>query len=158
MGEVDPLDLVETIRERLLVLDPDLTVRFANRSFADTFAVTPEDTVGRKLYELGHRIKNSLQIIVAVRTVCGLAAHARPHPRSLRESQAIRPRDISQVELGSGRAEPGKSEAINAMLPGQNLVGSQRVAITGLVQGQQATAHCRDDFRLAPDHPALRVG
>jgi PAS domain S-box-containing protein len=54
MGEVDPLDLVETIREGLLVLDPDLTVRFANRSFADTFAVTPEDTVGRKLHELGN--------------------------------------------------------------------------------------------------------
>jgi len=53
MREVDPLDLVETIREGLLVLDPDLTVRFANRSFCETFAVTPEDTVGRKLYELG---------------------------------------------------------------------------------------------------------
>ena len=52
--EVDPLDLVETIREGLLVLDPDLTVRFANRSFCDTFAVTLEDTVGRKLHELGN--------------------------------------------------------------------------------------------------------
>jgi PAS domain S-box-containing protein len=48
------LDLVETIREGLLVLDPDLTVRFVNRSFGDTFAVTPEDTVGRKLYELSN--------------------------------------------------------------------------------------------------------
>jgi len=54
MRDVDPLDIVETIREGLLVLDPDLTVRFANRSFGDTFAVTPEDTVGRKLYELGN--------------------------------------------------------------------------------------------------------
>jgi PAS domain-containing protein len=48
MREVDPLDLVETIREGMLVLDPDLTVQFANRSFGDTFAVTPEDTVGRE--------------------------------------------------------------------------------------------------------------
>ena len=54
MREVDPTDLVETIREGLLVLDPDLTVRFANRSFCDTFAVVPEDTIGRKLYELGN--------------------------------------------------------------------------------------------------------
>jgi chemotaxis protein methyltransferase CheR len=54
MRGVDPLDLVETIREGLLVLDPDLTVRFANRSFCDTFAATPEDTVGQKLYELGN--------------------------------------------------------------------------------------------------------
>jgi PAS domain S-box-containing protein len=53
MRDVAPLDLVETIRECLLVLEPDLTVRFANRSFCKTFAVAPEDTVGRKLYELG---------------------------------------------------------------------------------------------------------
>jgi hypothetical protein len=45
--EVDPMGLVETIREGLLVLDPDLTVRFANRSFGDTFAVTPEDYPSR---------------------------------------------------------------------------------------------------------------
>jgi PAS domain S-box-containing protein len=53
MREVDPLDLVETIREGLLVMEPDLTVRFANRSFCEIFAVAREDTVGRKLYELG---------------------------------------------------------------------------------------------------------
>jgi hypothetical protein len=34
-------DLVETIREGML--DPDLTVRFAHRSFSDTFTLTPED-------------------------------------------------------------------------------------------------------------------
>ena len=53
MREIDPLDLVETIREGLLVLEPDLTIRFANRSFCSTFAVATEETVGRKLYELG---------------------------------------------------------------------------------------------------------
>jgi hypothetical protein len=30
--DVDPLDLVETLHESLLVLDPDLTVRFASRA------------------------------------------------------------------------------------------------------------------------------
>jgi PAS domain S-box-containing protein len=54
MHEVDPLDLVETIREGLLVLEPDLTVRFANRSFCNVFAVAREDTVGRKFHELGN--------------------------------------------------------------------------------------------------------
>jgi PAS domain S-box-containing protein len=53
LREVDPLDLVETLRDGLLVLEPDLTVRFANRAFCNTFAVASEDTVGRKLYELG---------------------------------------------------------------------------------------------------------
>src|SRR6202040_3892699 len=54
MGDIDPVDLVETIREGLLLLEPDLTIRFANRSFCHTFEVAPEETVGRKLYELGN--------------------------------------------------------------------------------------------------------
>jgi len=40
MREIDPLDIVETIREGLIVLEPDLTVRFANRSFCRIFAGT----------------------------------------------------------------------------------------------------------------------
>jgi len=54
MNDVNPLDLVETIREAILVLEPDLTIRFANRSFYDTFAAAPEQTVGRKLHEIGN--------------------------------------------------------------------------------------------------------
>ena len=48
MSEGAPLDIVETIREGLLVLDPDLTVRFVNRSFGDTFTVLPEDSPREK--------------------------------------------------------------------------------------------------------------
>ncbi|MCB1885258.1 MAG: PAS domain-containing protein [Geminicoccaceae bacterium] len=46
-------DLVETVREGLLVLGTDLTVRFANRAFYRPFAVAEADTVGRKLHDLG---------------------------------------------------------------------------------------------------------
>ena len=46
MRDVNPLDLVETIREGALVLEPDLTVRFASRSLYDTFAVASEQAVG----------------------------------------------------------------------------------------------------------------
>jgi len=46
--KVDPLNIVETIREGLLVLDPDLTVRFAHRSFDVAFTITPEDTPRHK--------------------------------------------------------------------------------------------------------------
>jgi PAS domain S-box-containing protein len=69
--EVDPLDIVETIREGLLVLESDLTVRFANRAFCDKFSVAPEHTLGRKLYEIGNRewdiprLRNALQTILA---------------------------------------------------------------------------------------------
>ena len=44
MCKASPLDFAETTRDRLLVLDPDLTVRFADRFFGDAFTVTPKDT------------------------------------------------------------------------------------------------------------------
>jgi PAS domain S-box-containing protein len=53
MRDVNPLDLVESVREGILVLAPDLTIRFANRSFYRTFSVAPRQTVGRKLSEIG---------------------------------------------------------------------------------------------------------
>jgi PAS domain S-box-containing protein len=71
--KVIPLDVVETIREGLLVLEPDLTVRFANRSFCQTFAVAPDQTVGRKLYELGNgqwdipKLRTALDTIISGR-------------------------------------------------------------------------------------------
>ena len=71
MRKVLPLDLVETIREGLLVLEPDLTIRFANRSFCQTFAVSPKETIGRKLYELGNgqwdipKLRTALETIIS---------------------------------------------------------------------------------------------
>jgi PAS domain S-box-containing protein len=46
-------NIVTTVREPLLVLDSQLHVRSANRSFYETFRVTPADTEGRFLYGLG---------------------------------------------------------------------------------------------------------
>ena len=67
------MDLLETIREGILVLEPDLTIRFANRSFCHTFAVAPEHTVGRKLYEIGNgqwdipKLRTALETIISDR-------------------------------------------------------------------------------------------
>jgi PAS domain S-box-containing protein len=47
--------IVATVREPLVVLDGDLRVRTANRSFYRTFGVRPEDTQGQLLYDLGSR-------------------------------------------------------------------------------------------------------
>ncbi len=47
-------DIVDAVRESLLVLDADLRVRRANRSFYKIFRVNPEDTEGRLVYELGN--------------------------------------------------------------------------------------------------------
>ncbi len=45
--------IVETIREPLIVLTPDLKVITANISFYGMFRVTPEETQGRFVYSLG---------------------------------------------------------------------------------------------------------
>jgi signal transduction histidine kinase/CheY-like chemotaxis protein len=47
-------DIVDTVREPLLILDPDLRVRSANRAFYHTFRVTCEETENRLIYELGN--------------------------------------------------------------------------------------------------------
>lgn len=46
--------IVETLREPLLVLDEKLEVVSANRSFYRLFRVRPEETIGKKVYELGN--------------------------------------------------------------------------------------------------------
>jgi PAS domain S-box-containing protein len=48
-------DIVETIHEPLLVLDPDLRVLFANRKFYSTFKVTAKKTIGALVYDLGNQ-------------------------------------------------------------------------------------------------------
>ena len=45
--------IVDTVREPLVVLDRDLRVIAASRSFYRTFAAKPGNTEGRMLYELG---------------------------------------------------------------------------------------------------------
>ena len=45
--------IIDTVREPVLVLDKDLRVIAASRSFYSAFKVSPEDTKGRLLYALG---------------------------------------------------------------------------------------------------------
>ena len=46
--------IVETIREPLLVLTPDLKVISANHSFYETFRVTPKETKGKYIFDIGN--------------------------------------------------------------------------------------------------------
>jgi signal transduction histidine kinase/CheY-like chemotaxis protein len=47
-------DIVNTVREPLLMLDTTLRVRSANRAFYQTFQVSSEETENRLIYELGN--------------------------------------------------------------------------------------------------------
>jgi PAS domain S-box-containing protein len=63
-------NIVETVREPLLVLDSDLKVLSANRSFYDTFKVKQKETIGKLIYNLGNaqwdipRLRTLLQDIL----------------------------------------------------------------------------------------------
>jgi PAS domain S-box-containing protein len=48
-------DIVATIREPLVVLDTDLRVLAANRSFYKFFKVKQKETIGNRIYDLGNR-------------------------------------------------------------------------------------------------------
>jgi PAS domain S-box-containing protein len=48
------LNIVDTVREPLLILDATLRVRSANRAFYQTFQVSANETVDRLIYELGN--------------------------------------------------------------------------------------------------------
>ena len=46
--------IIATVREPMLVIDGSLRVRTASRAFYYTFAVSPEETIGRLIHELGN--------------------------------------------------------------------------------------------------------
>ena len=47
-------NVVDTVREPLLVLNAEMKVTSANRSFYDRFLVKPQETIGYYLYDLGN--------------------------------------------------------------------------------------------------------
>src|ERR1700735_4854585 len=63
-------DIVDTVREPLLMLDTTLRVRSANRAFYQTFQVSSEETENQLIYELGNgqwdipALRNLLEDIV----------------------------------------------------------------------------------------------
>jgi len=52
--EIYAQNIVDTVREPLLILDATLRVRSANRAFYHTFHVSSKETEGRLIYELGN--------------------------------------------------------------------------------------------------------
>lgn len=47
--------IINTVRESLVILDPELNVISANRAFYDTFKTDPASVRGRRIYELNNR-------------------------------------------------------------------------------------------------------
>jgi PAS domain S-box-containing protein len=68
------IDIVETIREPLIVLDKNLRVIYANHNFYKTFEVTPDETLGNFIHDLGNqqwnipRLRKLLEEIISKKT------------------------------------------------------------------------------------------
>ena len=62
-------NIVETVREPLVVLNSDLKILTANHSFYDTFKVTPEETIGNFIYDLGNRQWDIPQLRVLIEEI-----------------------------------------------------------------------------------------
>ncbi len=66
--------MINTVREPLIVLDQDLRVLTASRSFYEFFKVSPEETVGQLIYDLGNKqwdipkLRELLETILSQRT------------------------------------------------------------------------------------------
>lgn len=61
--------IVETVRELILVLDRDLRVKSANRSFFEHFRTSPQETEGRYLAELGNGQWDNPQLLKLLKEV-----------------------------------------------------------------------------------------
>ena len=61
--------IINTIREPLLILDRDLTVVSASRSFYLSFQTTPRETEGKNLVEIGERQWNIQSLITLLKTI-----------------------------------------------------------------------------------------
>ena len=48
-------NIINTVRESLIVLDSELRVITVSRSFYEFFKVNPEDTIGKLIYDLGNK-------------------------------------------------------------------------------------------------------
>ena len=56
------MNIVETVREPLVILDDNLRVKSANHSFYQIFQVSKEDTENQLIYDLGNRQWNILKL------------------------------------------------------------------------------------------------
>lgn len=68
-------NIVDTVREPLLILDKELRVVKASKSFLDFFKVSPEETIGEPIYDLGNKqwdipkLRELLETILPEKTI-----------------------------------------------------------------------------------------
>ena len=127
-------DLIDTVRSSLVVLDSDLRVKSANRSFYRLFQVEEADTVGRLIYDLGNRQWD----IVALRDLL---------ERIIPQDEAVEGYEIDHDFEGIGR----RTLVLNArkvFRPGNN-ISFLLLAIDDVTAEREASREAERAWRLA---------
>lgn len=75
-------NIVDTVRESLLVLDGELRIKTANHAFYESFGVCAEETIGQFLYDLGNGQWN-------IPVLKKLLGEVLPHEKSLRDFEVV---------------------------------------------------------------------
>ena len=100
-------NIVETVREPLVVLNSDLKVITANHSFYETFKVTPEATIGNFIYDLGNRqwdipkLQLLVEEILPLDTVINGYEVEHDFPGIGRKTILLNARQIFREDIGS---------------------------------------------------------
>jgi diguanylate cyclase (GGDEF)-like protein/PAS domain S-box-containing protein len=100
-------NIVETVREPLVVLNSDLKILTANHSFYETFEVTPEKTIGEFIYDVGNRqwdiprLRVLVEEILPMDTVINSYEVEHDFPGIGRKTILLNARQIFREEIGS---------------------------------------------------------
>ena len=100
-------NIVETVREPLVVMNSDLKILTANGSFYDTFKVTPVETIGNFIYDLGNRqwdipkLRVLVEEILPLETVINGYEVEHDFPGIGRKTILLNARQIFREKIGS---------------------------------------------------------
>jgi len=100
-------NIVETVHEPLLVLNSDLKILTANHSFYATFKGTPEETIGKFIYDLGNRqwdipeLRTLFEEILPLDTVINGYEVEHDFPGIGRKIILLNARQIFRANIGS---------------------------------------------------------
>ena len=99
-------NIIETMRDSLLVLDENLKILSGNRSFYATFKANPETTVGNYIYDLGNRQWDIPQLRLLLESILPRKTHfddfevEHDFPSIGHKIMMLNARQIYQEEIG----------------------------------------------------------
>jgi diguanylate cyclase (GGDEF)-like protein/PAS domain S-box-containing protein len=100
-------NIVETVREPMVVLNSDLKILTANHNFYETFKVKPEATIGKFIYDLGNRqwdiprLRVLIEEILPQDTVINGYEVEHDFPNIGRKIMLLNARQIFREDIGS---------------------------------------------------------